>query len=98
MASQEFQLVQLVQLGLEQPVQLHRPRWLQQRPEPVVDLGSCRVACRGLATREVAGNPAQPGQGRQLNGDAESVLLAVETGWPGQKPAGQDKSSADGVK
>jgi hypothetical protein len=41
-----------VRVDVEQPVQLHRPRRLQQRYEPVVGLGSCRVACRGDPTSQ----------------------------------------------
>ena len=177
-----------VGVDIEQAVQLHRPRWLQQRPEPVVGLGASRIARRGHPTRQavdrgadnpfgaqpvtsqlqqdagsivferpgqqelveqlafasgaqppaqasqhpcpvfpsgsslpaailrqqyrrgsrrntqslrepiecdvratgqVVGNPAQPRQRRQLNGDAETVLLAVEARQPGQIVGGQ---------
>jgi len=42
------------------------------------------IQCEGRARGQVFGNPAQPRQRRQLDGDAETVLLAVEARQPRQ--------------
>ena len=40
------------------------------------------IECSGRATGQVVGNPAQPRQRRQLDGNAEMVVLAVEARQP----------------
>jgi hypothetical protein len=54
------------------------------------------IQCHGRATGEVVGNPTQPRQRRQLDGDAEAVLLAVEAGQP-RHIVGGEREIGDGV-
>jgi hypothetical protein len=67
-------------VDIEEAVQLHRPRWLQQRPKPVVGLGASRIACRGDPTSQGiyrwADDPfgAQPVTG-QLQQDAGGIMF-----------------------
>jgi hypothetical protein len=42
------------------------------------------IARDGLATGQLVENPAQPRRRRQMDGDAETVLLAVEARQPRQ--------------
>ena len=69
-----------VGVDVEQAVQLHRPRRLQQRPEPVVGLGSGCVAGRGDPTSQAvdgrADDPfgAQPVTG-QLQQNAGGIVF-----------------------
>jgi hypothetical protein len=54
------------------------------------------IECGGRATGQVVGNPAQPRQRRYLNGDAETVVRAVEARQPGQI-VGREREVGDRV-